>query len=173
MDKKSKGGIQMSYEKVKEYFDSVGLGERITLRNEIGDTVEHAAQAIGCEPERIAKTMSFMLGDEPALVVMAGDAKVNSSKFKAQFHQKAVMIPWDQVEAVIGHEPGAVCPFAVSEGVKVYLDISLKRFSDVHTAGGSLNSTIHLTLEELARHSHMEQWVDVCKGWFVNEENGK
>lgn len=159
----------MSYEKVQKYFDSVRLGDRVTVREEIGDTVEHAAKAIGCEPERIAKTMSFIVEEKPILVVMAGDAKVNSSKFKAAFHQKAVMISGDKVEALVGHEPGAVCPFAVNEGVKVYLDVSLKRFEDIHAAGGSLNSTVHLTLPELIEHSHMEEWVDICKGWLINE----
>ena len=159
----------MSYEKVKAYFDRVGLGDRLTVRDQIGDTVEHAAMAIGCEPARIAKTMSFLLNDGPILMVSAGDAKVNSSKFKAAFHQKAVMIPGDQVETLIGHEPGAVCPFAVKEGVRVYLDISLKRFDTIHAAGGSLNSTVYLTLDELILHSHMVEWVDLCKGWFVNE----
>ncbi|PWJ50830.1 YbaK/EbsC family protein [Faecalicatena contorta] len=159
----------MSYEKVKEYFDGVGLGERVVLREHIGDTVEHAAEAIGCEPARIAKTMSFIQDGEPALVVMAGDAKVNNTKYKACFHQKAVMIPGDQVEVLIGHAPGAVCPFAIHEGVKVYLDVSLKRFDIVYTAGGNANSTIELSLEELEQHAYHSGWVDVCKGWYVNE----
>lgn len=159
----------MSYEKVKAYFDSVGLGDRVTVREQIGDTVEHAALAIGCEPAHIAKTMSFLLPDGPILIVSAGDAKVNSSKFKAAFQQKAVMIPGDQVEAMIGHEPGAVCPFALNDGVRVYFDVSLKRFQDIHAAGGSLNSTVHLTLDELVEHAHMVDWVDLCKGWLVNE----
>ena len=160
----------MSYEKVKEYFDGVGLGERVVIREHIGDTVEHAAEAIGCEPARIAKTMSFIQDSKPVLVVMAGDAKVNNTKYKACFHQKAVMIPGDQVETLIGHVPGAVCPFAIHEGVNVYLDISLKRFDIVYTAGGSANSTIKLTLEELEKHSAPADWVDVCKGWYVNED---
>lgn len=159
----------MSYERVKAYLESVGMEDRLTVREQVGDTVEHAAEAIGCEPARIAKTMSFMLESGPILVVMAGDAKVNSSKFKAVFHQKAVMIPGDQVEALIGHMPGAVCPFGVNEGVKVYLDISLKRFDYIHAAGGSVNSTVRMTLEELVEHSHMTEWVDLCKGWFINE----
>jgi prolyl-tRNA editing enzyme YbaK/EbsC (Cys-tRNA(Pro) deacylase) len=159
----------MSYENVKAYFDNAGLGDRVTVREQIGDTVEHAAEIIGCEPARIAKTMSFLLESGPILVVSAGDAKVNSSKFKSAFHQKAVMIPPGQVESLVGHEPGAVCPFAVNEGVKVYLDISLKRFDTVHAAGGSLNSTVHLTADELVRHSHMAGWVDLCKGWLVND----
>jgi len=160
----------MSYEKVKEYFNSVGLGERVVVREHIGDTVEHAAEAIGCEPAHIAKTMSFMQNGEPALVVMAGDAKVNNTKYKACFHQKAVMIHGDQVETLIGHVPGSVCPFAINEDVKVYLDISLKRFEIIYTAGGSLNSTIKLTLEELEKHSAHAGWVDVCTGWYVNED---
>lgn len=159
----------MSYEKVRAYFDSVGLGDRITVREQTGDTVEHAAQAIGCEPARIAKAMSFLLSDGPILIVSAGDAKVNSSKFKAAFHQKAVMIPGDQVETMIGHKPGGVCPFALNDGVRVYLDISLQRFQDIHTAGGVENATIHLTLDELIEHAHMVDWVDLCKGWLVNE----
>lgn len=160
----------MSYEKVKVYFDGVGLGDRVVVREHIGDTVEHAAESIGCEPARIAKTMSFLLDSGPILVVMAGDDKVNSSKFKAAFHQKASMIPGDQVEALIGHEPGAICPFAANEGVRVYLDISLKRFDFIHAAGGSLNSTVKLTLEELVIHSASAGWIDVCKGWLVNED---
>lgn len=107
----------------------------------------------------------------PILIVSAGDAKVNSSKFKAAFHQKAVMIPGNEVKHLIGYEPGAVCPFAVKNDVKVYLDISLKRFEDIHAAGGSLNSTIHLTLDELVTHSHMAGWVDICNGWLVNESS--
>jgi prolyl-tRNA editing enzyme YbaK/EbsC (Cys-tRNA(Pro) deacylase) len=142
----------------------------VTIREHIGDTVAHAAEAIGCEPARIAKTMSFLLDSGPILVVLAGDAKVNSAKFKAAFHQKAVMIPFDQVEQRIGHEPGAVTPFAVHEDAKVYLDISLKRFESIHAAGGSLNSTVHLTLEEFMQHSRMTDWVDVCNGWLVNAD---
>lgn len=159
----------MAYEKVKEYFDSVGLGERVVIREHTGDTVEHAAEAIGCEPARIAKTMSFMQSGEPALVVMAGDAKVNNTKYKACFQQKAIMIPGDQVEALIGHIPGAVCPFAINDNVKLYLDVSLKRFDIVYTAGGSTNSTIQLSIEELEKRSKHSGWVDVCKGWYVNE----
>ena len=160
----------MSYEKVREYFEGLGLGERVVVREHIGDTVEHAAQSIGCKPEHIVKTMSFLVDGEPVLVCMAGDAKVNNTKFKACFHQKAVMVPADRVEALIGHGPGAVCPFAVRDGVKVYLDISLKRFSVIYTAGGSLNSTVELKLPELEEYAKPEGWIDVCKGWYVNEE---
>lgn len=158
----------MSYEKVKAYFDSVNLGERVVVRSHIGDTVEHAAETIGCKPAQIAKTMSFLVNDKPILVVMAGDAKVNNSKFKTFFHQKAIMLPYDQVKEKIGHLPGAVCPFALEEGVSVYMDISLKRFDILYTAGGSLNSTVELSLDELEQHAKPSGWVDVCKGWFIN-----
>lgn len=159
----------MSYTNVKNYFESVGLGDQLVVREQIGDTVEHAAESIGCEPARIAKTMSFFINELPALIVMAGDAKVQNGKFKEEFHQKAVMLPFDQVEELTGHEPGAVCPFALKDNVKVYLDVSLKRFDYVYTAGGSLNSTVRLTLEQLEEHSKYEKWIDVCKGWLTNE----
>jgi len=159
----------MSFERVKECLERVGLVERLIVREQIGATVEQAALSIGCEPERIAKTMSFLVDDEPILIVSAGDAKVNSSKYKAQFHQKATMIPGDQVENIIGHAPGAVCPFAVNKGVRVFLDESLKRFDIMYTAGGSVNSTVKLSLSELETYSDHSGWVDVCKGWQVSE----
>lgn len=162
----------MSYEKVKEYFDLKGLGERVVVRDHIGDTVEHAAQSIGCRPAQIAKTMSFIMNERPVLIVMAGDTKVDNQKFKACFHQKAVMLPGSQVEELVGHAPGAVCPFAVNECVVVYLDISLKRFKTVYTAGGSLNSTVTLSLGELEQFALPVDWVDVCKGWYVNDLEG-
>ena len=159
----------MSYEKVKSYFEQAGLGERVVVREHIGDTVEHAAEAIGCEPARIAKSMSFLADDRPVVVVMAGDARIHNTKYKAYFHQKAVMIPGSQVEEMTGHLPGAVCPFALNEGVRVYLDVSLKRFDTLYTAGGSLNSTVKLSLGELEQYAVPVGWVDVCKDWFVNE----
>lgn len=159
----------MSYENVKNYLESVGLGDRLSVHDEIGDTVEHAAQMLGCEPARIAKTMSYQLKDgTPILIVSAGDAKVNSSKYKQQFHEKAVMVPWDAVEETIGHVPGAVTPFALKSGVQVYLDVSLKRFDYIHAAGGSINSTMRLTLEELERYANPVGWVDLCTGWLAN-----
>lgn len=139
----------MSYEKVKEYFRQAGLEERVEVRRQIGDTVEHAAEAIGCLPRQIAKTMSFLVNGAPVLVVMAGDAKTDNAKFKAFFHEKAVMLPADQLEERVGHAAGAVCPFAIREGVSVYLDISLRRFDVVYTAGGSVNSTVRLSVAEL------------------------
>ncbi|EOS62450.1 YbaK/EbsC family protein [Oscillibacter sp. 1-3] len=159
----------MSYESVKAYFEEAGLSGRITEREQTGDTVEHAAQVIGCAPAEIAKAMSFLVDGRPVMVVMAGDAKVNSSKFKTRFHQKPVMIPWDQVEELTGHAPGGVCPFAVRKGVEIYLDASLKRFSVIHTAAGTDMATIRLTMAELEEHARAAGWVDVCKGWFANE----
>lgn len=154
----------MSYQAVRAYFGRFGLLDHITEREQTGDTVKHAAQTIGCSVGEIAKTLSFLVAREPILVVMAGDVKVNSAKFKAQFHQKAEMIPWDRVEALIGHAPGGVCPFALRPGVAVYLDLSLRRFPVIHTAAGIDTATIRLTLAELEEHSHPVQWVDVCKG---------
>ncbi len=160
----------MSFEKVKEYFEGVGLGQSVVEREQIGATVEQAAVSIGCAPEHIAKAMSFFLGEEAVMIVMAGDAKIDNIKYKAYFHQKAKMIPVELVETYIGHAPGAVCPFAINEGVRVFLDVSLKRFDIIYTAGGNLNSTVKLSLEELEMHSSSSGWVDVCKGWFVNKD---
>lgn len=159
----------MSFEKVKEYLVGVGLGQRVVEREQIGATVEQAAMSIGCEPERIAKAMSFFLDEKAVLIVMAGDAKIDNIKYKSCFHKKAKMIPGELVETYIGHAPGAVCPFAVKVGVRVFLDVSLKRFNIIYTAGGNLKSTVKLSLEELETHSSSSGWVDVCKGWLVNE----
>ena len=160
----------MSYQNVKSFFEKFNLGDRVVVREHIGDTVEHAAQAVGCKPEQIAKTMSLIQKENPVLICMAGDAKVDNAKYKAYFQQKAVMIPSDQVEQIIGYAPGAVCPFAINEGIKVYLDISLKRFSTVYISGGSLNSTVTLTIEELEKYAASIDWIDVCKGWHGNEQ---
>jgi prolyl-tRNA editing enzyme YbaK/EbsC (Cys-tRNA(Pro) deacylase) len=155
----------MSFENVKRYFDEFGMGDRCVLQEHVSDTVEHAAQAIGCISAQIAKTMSFLVAEEPVMIVMAGDAKVHNSKYKAFFHQKAAMIPWDQVEALTGHMPGGVCPFARNEGIKVYLDVSMKRFEIVYAAAGAPNGTIGLSIEELEKYSGYEQWVDIAKDW--------
>lgn len=159
----------MSYQNVKTYFEQAGLADRITVRTQTGDTVEHAAETIGCTQAEIAKAITFLVDGKPVMIVTAGDTRVNSSKFKQYFHQKPGMVPRERVEELIGHRPGAVCPFAVNEGVEIYLDISLKRFSTVHTAGGIDTATIQLDLAELETHSHAAGWVDVCKGWTVHE----
>ena len=127
--------------------------------------MELAAQALNCEPCRIAKTLSFMLEDGAILVVAAGDAKVDNTKYKAEFGKKAKMLTPDEAEQLIGHAVGGVCPFAVNDGVKVYLDVSMKRFKTVFPACGSSNSAIELTTEELEKYSGFTKWVDVCKAW--------
>ena len=159
----------MSLERVKEYFEQVGLGSRIIVPEASSATVAEAAQALGCQPCQIAKTMSFLVGGAPVLIVTAGDAKVDNPKYKAFFHEKAKMIPANQVESCIGHAPGGVCPFAVNEDVPIYLDISMKRFEKVHTAGGIDTATICVGIAELEKYSGAVEWVDVCKGWYVNE----
>lgn len=155
----------MSIERVQRYFEEQGLAERVKVFEESSATVELAAQALGCEPAHIAKTMSLLLADGAILVVTAGDAKIDNRKFKEHFHQKPKMIPWDDVEGYIGHAPGGVCPFALTETVPVYLDVSLKRFGTVYPAAGDAHSAVELTLAELEQHSAAQGWVDVCKGW--------
>ncbi len=155
----------MSAERVRACLREMGLEEQITVHGETIDTVEHAAQQIGCEEAQIAKTLSFLVEEKPVIVVMAGDARVNSSKFKGQFHTKPHMIPRDRVNELVGHEPGGVCPFALKEGVPVWLDVSMKRFETVHPAAGSEFASVRLTLEQLERASDARGWCDVCAGW--------
>ena len=129
-------------------------------------TVELAAVAVGVEGARIAKSLSFKVNEEPIIIVAAGDAKVDNAKYKAQFHTKAKMLTHEEAHTLIGHDVGGVCPFALPENVKVYLDVSLKRFETVFPAAGSDSSAIELTCEELERYSsNFQAWVDVCKGW--------
>ena len=158
----------MSFENVKRYFENIGLGQRLITLEESSATVREAARAIGCQPKQIAKTMSFFINEKPILIVTAGDAKIDNKKYKNTFHEKAKMIPAEQVEACIGHAPGGVCPFAVNSDVTVYLDISLKRFKQVYPAAGSGHSAVNLSLRELAEYSDYAEWVDVCKDWVVN-----
>lgn len=155
----------MSFENVKRYFETEGLGDCVKQLEHSSATVEDAAQAIGCQPEQIAKTMSFLLGDRAILIVTAGDTKINNRKYKDLFHQKAKMIPGDRVEEYIGHAPGGVCPFAIKPEVKVYLDISLKRFEQVYPAAGNGYSAVELSLAELEKHSHFIEWIDVCSNY--------
>lgn len=124
----------MINEKVKHFLIQKNLGDRLTEHNETIDTVEHAALCIGCTEPEIAKTLSFIVDDKPVVVVMAGDGRVNSSKFKAQFHTKPHMVPRDEVEELIGFQPGGVCPFAVNDNIPIWLDVSMKRFDYVHPA---------------------------------------
>ncbi len=155
----------MSIEKVRKYFSEFGIENKI-LEFEISSaTVELASIALNCEPKRIAKTLSFDLGDKYILIVTAGDAKIDNSKFKQKFGVKAKMIAFDDVEGAIGHAVGGVCPFGINEGVEVCLDVSLKRFETFYPACGSSNSAIELTPDELEKYSKSNSWVDVCKGW--------
>lgn len=153
----------MAIERVREYFRTKGMEDRIREFETSSATVALAAQALGCEECRIAKTLSFHVGEKVVLVVAAGDAKIDNAKYKAFFGTKAKMLAFDEAEPLIGHAVGGVCPFAVNEGVLVYLDESLKRFETVFPACGSSNSAIELTMEELELYSGFETWVDVCK----------
>lgn len=155
----------MAIEKVKAYFAAFGMADRIREFDVSSATVELAAQALGCEPCRIAKTLSFLVEGEPILIVAAGDAKIDNPRYKAQFGTKAKMLTPEEAETMVGHAVGGVCPFGVNEDVKVYLDESLKRFSTVFPACGSSNSAIELTIAELEKVSGFLSWVDVCKNW--------
>lgn len=155
----------MSIEKVRTFFKAHGLEDRILEFDVSSATVELAAEALHCAPCRIAKSLSLMVGDHPVLIVAAGDARIDNAKYKAQFGTKAKMLTPQDAEMLVGHAVGGVCPFAVNEGVAVYLDVSLKRFATVFPACGSSNSAIELSIEELERYSSSVSWVDVCKGW--------
>ncbi|MCX4268204.1 MAG: YbaK/EbsC family protein [Lachnospiraceae bacterium] len=155
----------MAIEKVKEYFKKYGIEGKVQEFEVSSATVELAAAALHCEPQRIAKTLSFMVKERVVLVVAAGDAKIDNGKYKAQFGTKAKMLLPEEAERLVGHAVGGVCPFAVNEGVEVYLDLSLKRFSTVFPACGSSNSAIELTIFELEKYSGYMGWVDVCKGY--------
>lgn len=159
----------MAIEKVREYFRTFGIEDRILEMEHSSATVELAAEAVGVEPARIAKTLSFKKEEHAILIVAAGDAKVDNRKFKDTFGMKAKMLTPDEVVELVGHAIGGVCPFAVPDTAEIYLDESLKRFDLVYPACGSSNSAIGLTLPELETYSGSSNWVDVCKGW--NEEN--
>lgn len=153
----------MSIEKAKAYLEEKGFLDHVIEFEESTATVALAAEAVGVEPGRIAKTMSFLVGEEAILILIEGMARVDNKKFKNTFHVKAKMIPYDQVEEWIGHAPGGVCPFGIKDGVKVYLDESLKRFDTVYPAAGNDHSAVKLTIAELEQASGAAGWVDVCK----------
>lgn len=155
----------MSIEKVRAHFKTLGIEDKILEFDTSSATVELAAAALGCEPKHIAKTMGFLVADSAILICTAGDAKVDNHKFKEKFHTKLKMIPFDVIENYVGHRAGGVCPFAINDGVDVYLDISLKRFEFVYPAAGSDNSAVRLTLDELEKYSNAVEWIDVCKNW--------
>ena len=160
----------MAVDDVKRHLAEFGLDGRVREFDTSSATVELAAQAVGTEPRRIAKTLSFLVGDSCILIVAAGDARVDNKKYKDRFGAKAKMLAHDDVPEYIGHAVGGVCPFAVKEGVKVYLDESLKRFETVFPAAGSANSAIELTIPELEQYSKFDGWVDVCKDWRTDAE---
>lgn len=155
----------MAIERVRAYFRAEGLENRIREFDVSSATVELAAQALGCEGSRIAKSLSFSVNGAPILIVAAGDARVDNAKYKARFAAKAKMLSPEETLEKIGHAVGGVCPFAVNDGVTVYLDESLRRFETVFPACGSSNSAVELALPELEHLSRAAGWVDVCKGW--------
>ena len=160
----------MSIERVRAYFQTLGIEDRIQEFAVSSATVELAAQVVGVEAARIAKTLSFHDGEGCLLIVAAGDARVDNRRFKDTFHQKARFLTPEEAVAFTGHAVGGVCPFAVGDAVAVYLDESLRRFDTVFPAAGSSNSAIELTCDELFRFSNARCWVDVCKDWREEPE---
>ena len=155
----------MAIEQVRTYLKQYGVEEKILEFDVSSATVELAAAALNCEPQRITKTLAFMVDGHAVLVVAAGAAKIDNPKYKAQFGTKAKMLSPNETELLVGHAVGGVCPFAVKEGVEVYLDVSLKRFETVFPACGSANSAIELRIPELEKYSGFVSWIDVCKGY--------
>lgn len=153
----------MAFEIAKDYLKTLGLEDRIHTFQVSSATVELAARAVGCQPARIAKTLSFMVEGGPVLIVAAGDAKVDNQKYKGRFKTKARMLSPEEVDTLVGHSVGGVCPFGIKEGVKVYLDESLKRFEEVYPACGSASSAVRLSVSELEKASGYLEWIDVCK----------
>lgn len=153
----------MAIEKVKKYFKEYGIENNILEFNTSSATVELAANALGCKPEHIAKSLSFNVNDTTIIIVTAGDMKIDNAKFKQEFNTKAKMLKFEEVEEKIGHAVGGVCPFAINEGVKVYLDVSLKEYDYVYPACGSSNSAIKLSITELEKYSNYIKWIDVAK----------
>lgn len=153
----------MGLESAVRCLDEYGFKNRVKLLDESSATVDLAAEAVGVEPDQIAKTLSFLVKDVPVLVLASGKARIDNHKFKEEFKTKAKMIHSDQVEALVGHAPGGVCPFGVKEGVQVYLDNSLKKHEVVYPAAGTGNSAVKLTVPELEKCSGYLKWIDVCK----------
>ena len=153
----------MAFETAYDFLSQRGYADRVQTFSVSSATVELAAQALNCEPQRIAKTLSFLVDGHAVLIVAAGDARIDNHKYKEQFGKKAKMLSPDEVVELVGHAVGGVCPFAIKEGAEVYLDASLKRFETVFPACGSSNSAIELTIPELEKYSGFLEWVDVCK----------
>ena len=153
----------MSRKKAENYLEQKGFLDHVIRLEASTATVAEAADALGVEPGMIAKTMSFLLDDQPILILTEGTARVENRKYKGTFHIKAKMIPFEEVEQWIGHAPGGVCPFGINDGVKVYLDESLRRFETVYPAAGDAHSAVKLTIPELEEVAGAVGWVDVCK----------
>ena len=153
----------MSLERATEYLRTRGLETHIIIPEHSSATVAEAAEALGCEPGMIAKTLSFLQGEQPVLILAEGTARIDNAKYKARFSKKAKMIPPEQVEDLIGHAIGGVCPFGVNENVKVYLDESLKLHETVYPAAGTDHSAVRLTIPELEHACPDAEWVDICK----------
>ena len=153
----------MSLVKAKEYLKKFHLDGNVIEFHESTATVREAAEALGCKDAEIAKTMGFLVDDSPILIVASGDKKIDNSKFKQTFHTKAKMIPSEELETLVGHTAGGVCPFGINSNVKVYLDVSLKEFDIVYPACGTSNSAVKLTIPELEEASNYVEYVDVCK----------
>lgn len=153
----------MSLEKAKEHLKKYKLDQNIMEFTTSSATVQQAAIALNCTEGEIAKTLSFLVEEKPILIVVSGDAKIDNSKYKAEFHKKAKMIPYENVEKIIGHQVGDVCPFGINEGVEVYLDKSLQKYKTVYPASGSDSSAVKLTIQELEQASNYQKWIDVCK----------
>lgn len=154
----------MALAEVKEYFAKNGLADRIIELPVSSATVDLAAEALHVPPGQIAKTLSFMAGEQPILIVMEGTARIDNHKYKSYFHKKAKMMSAEELAEYVGDVAGGVCPFAVKdERTDVYLDVSLKTWLDVYPAAGSRNSAVHLTVEEIEKHSNAKAWIDVCK----------
>lgn len=153
----------MSIEKAKEHLKKYKLDQNIMEFTTSSATVQQAAIALNCTEGEIAKTLSFLVEEKPILIVVAGDAKIDNSKYKAEFHKKAKMIPHENIEKIIGHQVGGVCPFGINEGVEVYLDKSLQKYKTVYPASGSDSSAVKLTIQELEQASNYQKWIDVCR----------
>lgn len=152
----------MSIEKAKQYLEDKGFGDRVIETEQSSATVQEAAEALGVEPGCIAKTLSFLTPEGPILILAEGTARVDNRKFKDQFHTKARMIPGDQVEDLVGHAPGGVCPFGINDGVAVYLDESLRQHDIVYPAAGNGQSAVRLSIEDLETCLDSPAWIDVC-----------
>jgi len=153
----------MAIEKAKAYLEKLGYLDRVQEFDVSSATVELAAKAVGTEPGRIAKSLTFLVDDKPVMILCAGDVKIDNSKYKGFFHTKAKMLSYDQVEEMIGHAVGGVCPFGINDGVAVYLDESLKKYDIVYPACGSDNTAVRLAINELEETSNYIEWIDVCK----------